>query len=77
MDEVVTDILRNQEEFEKGSYGRAEDIIDRHYTRLAHLGCLHANLRQWRSQKTKGTEPLGKDEFRCFGCGGVIQRKFH
>ena len=74
MGEIVTDVLLNKEEFEKGAFGRAEEIVDNHYTRLAHLGCLHANIRQWCSQKPKGTQPLGKEEFRCFGCGGVIQK---
>ncbi len=74
MDEIAADILRNKEEFEKGALGGAEAIIDRHYDRLAHLGCVYANIRQWCSQKPKGTEPLSKDEFRCFGCGGVIRK---
>ena len=38
MDEIVTDIIRNKEEFEKSGFGRAEELIDRHYTRRAHLG---------------------------------------
>lgn len=75
MDEIVTDIIRNKDEFEQGGFGRAEELIDRHYTRLAHLGCLHANIRQWCAQKPKGTEPLSKDQFRCFGCGGVIAKE--
>jgi len=75
MDEIAADIISNKEEFQKGTFGQAEEIIDRHYTRLAHLGCLYANIRQWCSQKPQGTKPLNKDEFRCFGCGGVIHRE--
>lgn len=29
MDEIAADILRNKEEFEKGAFGRAEEIVSK------------------------------------------------
>ena len=74
MREVAEDIVRQKDEFEKGSFGSAENIIDRHYCRVAHLSNLYHQLRAYSSrEKPKGDKPLGRDEFRCFGCGHVIR----
>jgi rubrerythrin len=33
-----------------------------------------SNLSQFEfREKPQGTQPLSKDEFRCFGCGGAIK----
>jgi ATP-dependent Clp protease ATP-binding subunit ClpA len=50
--------------------------VDADKTRLEILKELEPNFNQFASQeKPQGTEPLGKDDFRCFGCGGVIHRE--
>jgi len=73
MEETAEDIIRNQEEFEKGAFGNADDIIEKHHCRIARLAGIYANIRIHSSkEKPRGTQPLGKSEFRCFGCGHVI-----
>jgi hypothetical protein len=73
MEQVAEDIIRHSDEFEKGSFGNADDIIERHHCRISRLAGVYANLRGYAErEKPKGTKPLGKEEFRCFGCGHVI-----
>src|SRR5262245_57581324 len=71
--QLAEDIIKNTEDFEQ-LYGNAESILDKHYCRLSRIGCTYAYLRSLASDKPKGTEPLAKSEFRCFGCGGVIKQ---
>jgi hypothetical protein len=76
MEQAAEDIVKNAEEFEKGTFGNADDIIDKHHCRIARLAGVYANLRGYASrEKPKSTQPLGRDEFRCFGCGHVIKRE--
>jgi hypothetical protein len=54
----------------------AEEIIEKYALQLHRLCPVFSNLSQFAfREKPKGTEPLGRDEFRCFGCGGVIHRE--
>jgi hypothetical protein len=76
MEQVAEDIIRHKDEFEKGTFGNADDIIEKHHCRIARLAGVYANLRGYGSrEKPKGTQPLARDEFRCFGCGHVIGRE--
>jgi hypothetical protein len=74
MQEAARTYARKSDEFGKGAFGGADEIIDKHYTRVHQLTSLFCNLRQFAAgDKPKGTEPLGRDDFRCFGCGHIIK----
>jgi hypothetical protein len=71
--EMAEDIIKNTEDFEE-PFGDADSILEKHYCRLSRIGCAYAYLRSLASkEKPEGAKPLAKDEFRCFGCGGVIK----
>ena len=76
MRELAEEVIENSEEFEKGKFGSADAILDRYYSRLHTICMVYSNLRVMaRTEKPKGDRPLGKDHFRCFGCGGVIEKQ--
>lgn len=71
-----------EEIIQKGDYftylplGDADDLIERYSYRFSRLSTVYTNLARFvSSEKPRGHQPLGKDEFRCFGCGGVIRRE--
>jgi hypothetical protein len=75
VNDLASDIIRHSKEFET-SDGRADDILDPHYKKLHRIGCSYAYLRSFATlEKPVGTQPLSKEEFRCFGCGGVIKQQ--
>ena len=74
MRELAEEVIGNEEEFEKGSFGKADAILDKFYGRLYPICLAYSNLRMMaRVKKPQGDQPLRKDQFRCFGCGGVIE----
>ena len=74
--EIAEDIILNEEEFAKGGYGGAGNLLERYNNRLYPLCSVFANLRSCASkEKPKGSQPLKPNEFRCFGCGGVIREE--
>jgi hypothetical protein len=74
---MAEDILEHREDFEApGFAGQAEDILEKYSQQLCRFGTVYSNMKGFVSrEKPKGKEPLGKDEFRCFGCGSVIGPK--
>lgn len=74
---MAEEIIQHRDDFESPSFGgRADEIIEKYYLQLHRLCPVFSNLNQFAlREKPKGKEPLGKDEFRCFGCGGVIRRE--
>jgi hypothetical protein len=73
--EMAEDIIKNAEDFEQ-PFGNADTILEKHYFQLSRIGYTYACLRSLASnEKPKGTQQLAKDEFRCFGCGGVIKHE--
>ena len=57
MGQAAEDIIQNAEEFEKGTYGSADNIIEKHYCRIAKLTHVYANLRNYASkEKPKGMD---------------------
>jgi rRNA maturation endonuclease Nob1 len=75
--EISTDIIQNKDSFESDdmAFNQAEDILEKHATKLYRLSTVFSNLRQFaRTELPKGEQAIGKDEFRCFGCGAVIRR---
>jgi hypothetical protein len=76
-DKIAAEIVEHRKDFEApGSSSRADDIIQKHSRQIQQLGVIYGLLR-WKAyrenrKKPLGNAPLQKDEFRCFGCGGII-----
>jgi hypothetical protein len=75
--QMADEIIEHREDFESPGFGsRADEIVEKYALQLHRLCPVFSNLGQFAfREKPNGTEPLGKDEFRCFGCGGVIRRE--
>jgi hypothetical protein len=74
-DQMAQDILEHKEDFESPGFGGdAENIVEKYARRIQQLGSVYSILR-WKAHREKpdGKVPLGRYDFRCFGCGGVIQ----
>ena len=72
--QMAAEIVEHREDFESPGFGsQAEEIVEKHARHIQHLGSVYAILR-WKGyrKKPEGKEPLGKYDFRCFSCGGVI-----
>ena len=77
MKQMADEIIEHREDFESPGFGgEAEEIIEKYAQKLHRLCLVFSNLNQFAFREMpKGKEPLGKDEFRCFGCGGLIRRE--
>ena len=74
---MAAEIIEHREDFESpGFVSQVDDIIEKHARHIQQLGSVYSILR-WKAyrKKPEGKEPLGKYDFRCFGCGGVISLK--
>jgi hypothetical protein len=72
---MAEEIMENREDFESPGFGsRADDVVEKYARHIDQLGTVYRLLR-WKAyrKKPEGREPLGKYDFRCFGCGGVIR----
>ena len=75
--QMAQEIIAHKEDFESPGFGNeADEIIEKYAIKLNRVCPVFSNL-SWFAfrEKPNGTEPLGKDEFRCFGCGSVIRRE--
>ena len=73
---AASEIISNKDEFESANSYQVDEIIEKYAMKLHHLGQVFCSVNQFvHKEKPKGSEPLGKDEFRCFGCGGVIRQQ--
>jgi hypothetical protein len=74
--QMADEIIEHAEDFESPGIGQAELVIEKYAHRLSEVGWVYSILR-WAAfrQKPQGREPLGKDEFRCFGCGAIIHKE--
>ena len=73
-DKIAAEIVEHREDFESPGFGsQADDILEKHSRHIQQLASIYSVLR-WKAyyKKPVGKTPLGKDDFRCFGCGGVI-----
>ena len=73
--QLADEIVESREDFESPGFGsQADEIIEKYARRFNQLGCAYGILR-WKAyrKKPEGKEPLGKYDFRCFGCGAVIR----
>jgi hypothetical protein len=70
---MAEEIVKHKEDFESAGFGQAELIVEKYAQHIQQLGAVYSILR-WKAfrQKPEGKTPLGKYEFRCFGCGGVV-----
>jgi hypothetical protein len=71
---IANEIIEHREDFESPGFGsQAVEIIEKHACHLSQLGTVYSMLR-WKAyqKKPEGKVPLGKNEFRCFGCGAVV-----
>ncbi len=71
--QMADEIIEHAEDFESPGVGQAEAVVEKYALRLRELGCVYSILR-WAAfrKKPEASEPIGKNEFRCFGCGAVI-----
>jgi hypothetical protein len=59
-------------------FGQAENMLTKYATQIHELAEVYRLLRfeAWMdADKPQGREPLAKEEFRCFGCGEVIDAR--
>jgi len=76
MQEFAEEVIENADEFKKGKFGKGDALLERQSDRLRPLCSIFANLHAFGAKmKPEGTAPLSKEEFRRFGCGGVIGRE--
>lgn len=72
--QMADEIIEHRDDFESPGFGsQADEIIEKHARHIQQLGAVYSILR-WKANRKKpeGKEPLGKYDFRCFGCGAVI-----
>ena len=74
---MAEEIIEHHEDFESEGFGnQADDVIERYASQLHRLCIVFSNVNQFAFlDKPHGSEPLGKDDFRCFGCGNLIRRE--
>src|SRR5215831_13622825 len=76
MQQLVEEIIQHKEEFEKGTFGNADEIIEKHHIRIMRLSAIYANLKKYASkEKPQHGQVLDEGEFRCFNCGAIIKRQ--
>ena len=75
MEKMATEIVEHREDFENPFVGGAEQLIDKYHQILACLCRVRSGLYGYlpsEHSRSKDTKPLGKDEFRCFRCRGIV-----
>jgi hypothetical protein len=74
-EKMAAEIVARREDFESpGFSSQPDDLIEKYARHIQQLGQVYSILR-WKAhrEKPEGKGPLGRYDFRCFGCGGVIQ----
>jgi hypothetical protein len=72
--QMAEEILEHREDFKSPGFGsHTDELIEKYSRHIQRLGVVYGMLR-WKAyhQKPEGKVPLGKYDFRCFGCGGII-----
>ncbi len=73
--DMVHEIVIHRDDFNGGDTPTAREIVAKHAERLRDLQTVYQDVARYSSSEMPhGTEPLGKEEFRCFSCGYVIHR---
>jgi hypothetical protein len=75
-EDIAQDIIDHESDFGSASFTEADNILEKHSRRLCDLGQVFHHLARYVPvKKPEGKEPLGRNDFRCFGCGDVIHEK--
>src|SRR5437879_3184869 len=75
-EDIAQDVIDHEADFSSPGFGEAENLMERQSRRLCDLSQVFHHLSRYApSKKPVGKEPLAKNEFRCFGCGGVVREK--
>ena len=71
--EIAGEVIAHKADFESAGLGQAESIVEK-YAKLGNRVNIIYGILRYESAYTKpeGREPLARNEFRCFGCGEVI-----
>jgi hypothetical protein len=71
--ELAVEIIAHKADFESASLGQTQSIVEK-YARLANRVSIIYDVLRYEAPYTKpqGKETLARNEFRCFGCGAVI-----
>jgi hypothetical protein len=74
--QMAEEIIERKEDFESpGFASQADEIVEKYALKLHQLCHVFSALGQFAFRdKPEAKEPLGKGEFRCFGCGGVTRQ---
>jgi hypothetical protein len=76
--QIADDVMEHKEDFREEAFGQADRLMEKYARQINELGVVYGVLR-WQAwmdeEKPAGREPLARDEFRCFGCGEVIEAK--
>ena len=71
---IAEEITQHKQDFTPTGTDQAEVILDKYAKQVQRLNTVYGMLRgEAYPGRPEGLEPLAKDEFRCFGCGGVIK----
>ena len=71
---IAEEITQNKHEFASTADGQAEALLDKFAKQVQRLNTVYRMLQgEAYNTRPEGLEPLAKEEFRCFGCGGVIK----
>ena len=72
--QIADQIIAHKADFESPELGQAEGLVERYAKHAQRVNALYGILRYEAGfNKPEGREPLARNEFRCFGCGEVIQ----
>jgi hypothetical protein len=73
--DMVHEIIVHRDDFDGGDARTAQEVVAKHAARLSELRAVYGEVARYISTELpQGTEPLTKDDFRCFSCGYVIHR---
>lgn len=73
--DMVHEIIVHRDDFNGGDTRTAQEVVAKHAARLSEFRSVYAEVARFISTELPhGTEPLTKDDFRCFSCGYVIHR---
>jgi len=76
--DMAHEVILYRKDFDGGDSRVADEIVAKHAARLRGLRTIYNDLAHHvATELPQATEPLGKDEFRCFSCGSVIRRGDH
>jgi len=74
--QLADEILAHKADFESPELERVEGLVERYAKHANRINVLYGILRfEAQFDKPEGGEPLARNQFRCFGCGEVIDER--